>query len=346
VVDANYIGTKGTHLLFGGFGNLNHLGPWIEKATPDQISALNTYVPNPFYGIVTDLTSPLASDSVTQTQLEVPFPQFSSTDVMEPPWANSIYHAAQFRVEKRFAHGLQFLVNYTISKSIDDASAQGDNVTWTGGFTHLADPNNLKLERGLSEFDIPQVLTFAYVYQLPFGRGKHWGGKWNKWVDGFLGGWQTNGVWRFDRGQPVYLSLTSDDNVPLPTYGAQRPNLVGTLQVNPRSKWFCSDPSCGYFANPDVAQVPDNFTIGTGPPVLPNVRVPGAKNASLSLFKEFSLNPLREGSRLEFRLETFNAFNHPQFGGINAVVDSGEFGVVNSQANSPREVQLGLKLYW
>jgi Carboxypeptidase regulatory-like domain len=345
VVDANYIGTKGTHLLYGGFGNLNHLGPWVEKATPDQISALNTYVDNPFYGIVTDLTSPLSPDSVPQSQLLVPYPQFSSTSVMEPPWANSIYHAAQFRVEKRFANGLQFLVNYTISKSIDDASAQGDNVTWTGGFTHLQDPNNLKLERGLSEFDIPQVLTFAYVYQLPFGRGKRWGGKWNKWVDGFLGGWRTNGVWRYDNGQPVYLSL-SGGGQPLPTYGSQRPNLLAPLQANPRSKWFCSDSDCGYFSNPDVAQVPDPFTIGTGPPVLPNVRVPGAQNASLSLFKEFSLNPLREGSRLEFRLETFNAFNHPQFGGINASVDSGDFGVVGSQANSPREVQLGLKLYW
>jgi hypothetical protein len=101
-----------------------------------------------------------------------------------------------------------------------------------------------------------------------------------------------------------------------------------------------------YFANPQVAVVPAPFTFGTGPPVLPNVRAPGANNADLSLFKEISLKKMREGSRLEFRFEAFNALNHPQFAGPNASVNSGSFGVVSGQFNIPRTVQLGLKLYW
>jgi hypothetical protein len=101
-----------------------------------------------------------------------------------------------------------------------------------------------------------------------------------------------------------------------------------------------------YFSNPQVAVTPAPFTLGTGPPLLPNVRSPGAENGDLSLFKEIPLKKMREGSRLEFRLEAFNALNHPQFGGPNASVNSGSFGVVGSQINSPREVQLGLKLYW
>jgi hypothetical protein len=80
--------------------------------------------------------------------------------------------------------------------------------------------------------------------------------------------------------------------------------------------------------------------------VLPNVRAPGADNADLSLFKEIFLNKMREGSRLEMRLETFNTFNHPQFGGPNASVNSGAFGVISGQENIPRTVQFGLKLYW
>ncbi len=347
LIDANYLGTKGTHLFYGGFGNLNFLGPWIEKATPDQITALNTFVPNPFYGIITNPASSLSSPMVGAAQLLVPFPQFTGTSVMEPPWANSIYNAAQFRLEKRFSHGLQFLVNYSISKSIDDASVQGGNTTYTGGFTHLQDPNHLKLERGLSEFDIPQVLNFSYIYQLPVGRGKRWGGNWNKWVDGFMGGWQTNGVWRFDKGQPIYLSLSGGHG--LPTYG-QQPNLLAPLRPsNDRSTWFTVNPNTGfggYFANPEVAVVPPAFTIGTGPSVLPNVRRPGTRNASLSLFKEIPLSRVREGMRLEYRLESFNAFNHPQFAAPNAQVNSGIFGLVTSQANSPREVQMALKLYW
>ena len=80
--------------------------------------------------------------------------------------------------------------------------------------------------------------------------------------------------------------------------------------------------------------------------MLPNVRAPGTNMANLSLFKEVPLNKLREGARIEFRAEAFNAFNHPQFGDINATVNTGNFGAVQSQANIPREIQLALKFYW
>jgi hypothetical protein len=58
------------------------------------------------------------------------------------------------------------------------------------------------------------------------------------------------------------------------------------------------------------------------------------------------LSKLREGAKLQFRIEAFNALNHPQFSGPNTQVNGGNFGVINSQLNSPREVQLALKLYW
>ncbi len=338
LVDANYVGTKGTNLLFGDFNNLNFLGPWVEHASSDQIAALNSRVPNPFLGIITDPSSPLSAPTVPAWQLQVPFPQFTGMVLYEPPWANSTYHAFQLRVEKRLSQGLQLLATYVISKSLDNASIQSGNTASFGGFTHHQDPNNLKLEHGLSEFDIPQVLQFTYVYQLPFGRGKHWATNSNRWLDGLLGGWQTNGIWRFDNGQPVSLSLQGGQA--LPTYG-QRPNLLAPLRRNNGP-----DRMQHYFANPEVAVVPPPFTLGTAPAVLPNVRVPGTNTAALSLFKGISLNRLREGSRLEFRLESFNAFNHPQFCGPNGTIDSGSFGLVSCQANSPREVQMALKLYW
>lgn len=351
LVDMNYVGTKGTHLYFGGAGTFGALGSWVESATPDQITALNTQVPNPFYGIINKSGSCLSGPTVTETQLQIPFPQFCGVSPLAPPWANSIYHAYQLRVEHRFAQGLQFLGTYTISKSIDDASVKGGETTWLGGFTHLQDPNNMALERSLSEYDIPQNLTFSYVYQLPVGRGKHWGSNWNRWLDGFLGGWQTNGIWRFDNGFPVHLGLSGGTS--LPTYGGQSPNLIGQLKINPSSKWLCSDPSCGYFSNQgssvaptDVAVLPPPFTLGTAPRELPNVRVPGTNTSALSIFKEIPLGQLREGSHLEFRAESFNAFNHPQFGCLQSTVNTGSFGQLNCQANSPREVQLGLKLYF
>jgi hypothetical protein len=350
LVDANYIGTKGTHLYYAGADQLNYLGPWIEKASPSEIANLISYVNNPFYGIITNPLLPLSAPQVQAVQLLYKYPQYTSVDMQMPPWANSIYNAFQLRVEKRFSKGFQLLANYTNSKSIDDASV-GTNTTWLGGFISLIDPNRLKLERSVSEYDIPQVLNIAYVYHLPFGRGKHWGGTWNRWVDGFLGGWQTNGMWRFDDGQPMSLGEVGG-GLALPGYG-QRPDLVGQLHKNPRSKWFCSGPGCGYFSNQgstteptDVAVLPANYTIGNAPRDLDSPRVPGTSTGALSLFKEIDMTKVREGARAELRLESFNALNHPQFCGPNTSVNGGSFGEITCQANSPREVQLALKLYW
>ncbi len=84
----------------------------------------------------------------------------------------------------------------------------------------------------------------------------------------------------------------------------------------------------------------------TAPRILLNIRVPGTNTTALSLFKEIPLGKFREGSRLEYRVEAFNALNHPQFCGPNTTVPTGIFGQVTCQANSPREVQMALKLYW
>ena len=93
--------------------------------------------------------------------------------------------------------------------------------------------------------------------------------------------------------------------------------------------------------------VPAPYTFGTAPKVLSNVRAPGTRTGALSLFKEFSLASLREGARLEFRAEAFNALNHPQFAAPNSTVNpGGDFGKITDQANHPREMQLALKLYW
>jgi hypothetical protein len=338
IVDASYIGKKGTHLLFGGAGHLDHLGPQEQSYSRNQITALNTYVNNPFYGIITDPTSALSSPQVPAYQLQLPYPQFSDFDLLTPPWANSTYHAFQLRVEKQLSKGLQFLVTYVNSKSLDNASIAGEGNSFLGGSSSaILDPNNLSLERALSQFDIPQVLQFSYVYALPIGRGKPFGTDLNPVLNAIIGGWQTNGMWRFDDGQPIALSLTGGQA--LPGYG-QRPNMSAAPTRSSGPDWLNQ-----YFANPQVFSIPDPYTLGNAPRTL-SLRNPGTANATLSLFKEFTMNRIREGMRMEYRLESFNALNHPQFCGPNATVGSGSFGKVTCQANSPREVQMALKLYW
>lgn len=351
VVDANYVGKKGSHLLFANAGNINHLGSEIESYSSAEIAALQTLVPNPFYGILPS-DSAIGGPEVSASQLQLPFPQFTDVSVDDPPWASSIYHAFQLRVEKRFSRGLQFLATYTNSKSIDDASVSSGGTQWLGGSPSLQNPNNRRLERSLSQYDIPQVLQFSYVYELPVGRGRAAGTNWNPWLNGFIGGWKTSGQWRFSSGQPIQLGLSGGQS--LPTYGDQRPDLNGQLEVNGRSDWSCTGGGCtNYFANQgtatsgsDIAVKPAAYAIGTAPRTLPNVRTPGINLANLALFKEIPFSAIREGMRLEVRAEFFNAFNRPHFCGPNSTVGSGSFGKITSICTAPREVMMGLKLYW
>jgi len=348
ILDTSYVGKKGTHLYFSGASELNHLPISIESLPVSEIQSLdNTTVPNPFFGVITDPLSPLSGTEISAVQLLLPYPQFTSLQGDTFPVANSIYHALQIRAEKEYRNGLQFLVTYTWAKSIDDASTTDDSVSWLGGRTSLQDPNRKELERSVSQFDIPHLLQFSYVYDLPIGRGKKLVGNANPVVNAIIGGWQLNGTFSFSQGRPIGLTL--DSGATIPTYGGRRPNLTGTLIRNTNSNFVD-----GYFTNADqVIADPGDYTIGNAPRALSNIREPGVANATMSFFKEFSLTKLREGTRLEFRVEAFNAFNHPQFCGpdtsvrfVDGSIEQGSFGKIFSTCTDPREVQLGLKIYW
>jgi hypothetical protein len=352
---------------------LNFLGPDFEKArlagTVDVTSLATTFDSNPLAPYITDPLSSLSQSTIHQyrdpsAQFHVPFPQFSSFAGDSPPIANSIYHAAQFRVEKGFSNGLQFLMTYAVSKSIDDASATDDSISWLGGgfqgnTISVQNPNNLKAERALSVFDIPQVLQFSYVYALPVGRGKHFGGNMSPVVNGFVGGWQLSGILRFNNGRPIVMVQSEGSNIP--TYGSLRPTLVAPLKVNHTSEqsmlnnYFlnacddgntCADGSTGGQSGSALLVTP-SYTLGNAPRTYGGVRQPGAKVASMTLFKEFPMASIREGMRMEFRMEAFNVFNHPEFGSVDSGLGDGSFGTITSTVDgSQRQLQLGLKLYF
>ncbi len=347
ILDANYVGKKGTKLYFGPAGSFNHLGPEYDQCalnptTPDcvaMIADLNSMVPNPMYGIL-----PAGSDrgnpTIGKASLLEPYPQYSSAGAMTLPIANSTYHSFQLKLEKRFSRGLQFLAVYTNQKSIDDASVGHGGLTWLGGSESLLDPNNRHLERSLSDYDIPQVFNFSYVYELPFGKGRPMGNNWHPVVNAILGGWKTNGIWRFSKGFPLQIGLNTSQA--FPTYGGQRPSIYGgPLVRNSGANWRDD-----YFANPDVVIQPVSYAIGTASRTIGSVRTPGINNANMSLLKEFSMGKIREGMRFEVRGEFFNAFNHPLFCGPNTSFGSENFGKVSGTCGPAREVQMGMKLYW
>ncbi|MFZ0307762.1 MAG: TonB-dependent receptor [Candidatus Sulfotelmatobacter sp.] len=351
VLDVEYIGKKGTHLPFSGANSLDILGPQVESYNANQISALNTYVTNPFSslngGPISDPNSTLSSAQVQGVQLELPYPQFTGVTTDVQMIGSSIYHGLQLSAAKHFSNGLEFLVNYTWSKSIDDSSVGDDNVTWLGSFTSLQDPNKPQMERSLSTFDIPSVLKFSYSYDLPFGRGKALLGNIPRVLNAVIGGWRTNGIWQIADGRPLPITV-SNGGTPLPTYGSQRPNLVGTPKRNYGPDWQNS-----FFANPDVFQMPAPFTLGNMPRTIATVRSPLTFTSDLSVNKLFPLSSAHEGLNLELRIEAQNAFNHPLFsmgtpgpyGSSTLNVGDPSFGVISSMSPiGPRQVQLALKV--
>ena len=334
------MGRKGTHLYFGGTNNLNEFSEQQATAYRADPSYYNQQVPSPFFNNpLVNSTGSLNSPTVPRWQLLLPYPQYTGVTVSNNPAANSIYNALQLRAEKRFSRGLQFLFTYVWSKSIDDSSSGGSGLNFlgAGGLSAIQDPNNRALERSVSAFDLPQVFQFSSTYELPYGRGRMFGSNVNPIVNAVLGGWQLNGIYRWDDGFPIGLGYNASVN--LPNYGAQRPNLTGPLKV-------CGTGNLNqYFCDPGVAVAPAQYQDGNASRYIGTARIPGTNNITASLFKSFPLG-FREGARIEFRLEAFNVLNHVQFAGPDTTVGDATFGKISAQANAPRQVQLGLKAYF
>lgn len=384
LLDMNYVGKKGTHLYAGGFNSLQLLGRPFEKAvlsgalSPSDIQTINGLtVANPFASptpatctsktdpnYICDQTSGEGSlvSQISATQLLSPFPQFAGFGGDAFPVADSTYHALQARAERSFANGLEFLATYTWSKSVDNSSFQDFSNQFLGngaGSASLQDPYNPGGDRAVSVFDLPQIFQISYEYELPIGRDKALGGTMNPALNAIVGGWQTSGIWTISEGRP--LTLTGS-HASIPTYG-QRPNLSQSLlrSSTPYQQLVNglpnTAPGASYFTNPNALSVAPDFTFGNAPRTATTALSPGIRNAELALFKEFPLGMIREGMRLEFRAEATNALNHPQFKAPNTNAASGTYGqIVPGGAfspgagavtiNSPRELQLGLKLYF
>lgn len=328
VFEAAYAGSRGVHLQVLSM-SYNQL--------PNDLLAegnrLNDLVANPFFGHIA--TGTLAQQRVQRKQLLRPFPHFTGVTVPKHTIGNSTYHSLQMRIEKRFSRGVSFLAAYTNSKLITDSDAAEGFLGPRAGYQ---DYMNFQLERALSAMDASQRLVLSYTWELPFGRNKPWGASWNKALDAVLGGWQMNGITSLQAGFPISVGVRTDSSQSA-GHGAQRPNSNG------RSARLSSSRSRGekikqWFDTSTFSQ-PAPFTFGNTARTLPDVRQDGQRNFDLSIFKNFRL---REGMGLQFRAESFNAFNRPQMGTPDTAFGSPTFGTISTQSNSPRQIQLALRL--
>jgi hypothetical protein len=325
LIETAYTGSHGSQLLWNaGFNQL----PIADLSLGSQL--LQT-VSNPFYGVITN-SGPLSGPTVQKRYLMAPYPQFTGVGWGYQPGASSDYNALIVRVEKRFTHDLGFLASYTGGKSMDDSSSNN-----TGNFNSSGTQQDFYNRHGdwsLSTFDVSRHFVASLTYNLPFGRGRQFGSSWNGVTDGFIGGWQINGIFTWQNGNPLALSATNVANIFNP---GERPNTTGQ---NASLGGSVESRLSRYF-NTSVFSQPMPYTLGNVTRTISDVRTPPLRNLDLSVFKNFHL---AEHLTAEFRVEAFNAFNTPSFAGPNTTVSSSSFGVVSAQANAPRQLQLGLKL--
>jgi hypothetical protein len=257
----------------------------------------------------------------------------------------SNYSSLQVRWEKNFSHGLQFQASYTYAHAEDDASSANLGSLNNGDFRDQRYPY---LEYGNSDFDVRHRFVFSYIYQLPFGNGKMFGGGATGVLNQVTGNWQVAGIVTAQTGNWFTVTdaltnvSTSDGGGGVGFYDV-RPNLAG----NPNSKPCIPGALFNTCAFVDNA-IP--FTFGNAGRNI--VRGPGLQNWDLSVFKMF---PLNERMRFEFRSEFFNIFNHvnPVFEPVGLVgeepqpVEFGtpQFGFAQG-ARDPRFVQFALKFYF
>ncbi|MCI0338974.1 MAG: carboxypeptidase-like regulatory domain-containing protein [Acidobacteria bacterium] len=334
VVEAAYIGNRGYDLT---------TSTNITNATPRQylstsrvrddatINFLSANVRNPFRGLIPGQT--LNGDTVARSQLLRPFPEFNGNLETQRYDGSGIYHAGQFRLERRFSTGFTLLTSYTWSKVIEEVRFLNDSDT--------------EQERRIGSDDIPHRIVVSGIWELPFGRGRRWGDSWNGVINGIIGGWQVQGIYQWQSGRPIDLN---DRNV---YFNGDPSNLRANITGNTVDGTF--DLSGFYFNDAavqtngvvdPVKQRADNrirlgSNIRTFPSRLPGFRRQNLDLWDLSLIKNFSIT---EGLKFQLRGEFLNAFNHPQFGDPNTDPTNTNFGKVTGQNNLARNVQIGLKL--
>jgi Carboxypeptidase regulatory-like domain len=304
----------------------------LNQLTVDQLAQgapLLARVANPFFGAI-PRSSSLGDPTIPVAQLQKPYPQFTTVSLYRNNVGTTIYHGVYAKLEQRFSRGLSYLVSYTRSKLVDDASSVFDASILTGPVASfpVADSFNRRLERDDSTGDIPHVLAASAVWDIPFGA--HRAHRASGVLGAVVNDWTVTGIVTLQSGVPLAIAQTTNNNS-FAGFGTQRPNVIGnpTLPVDERSvsRWF----------NTSAFVAAPQFTIGSSS--RNPVRGPGYRNLDLALMRRV---PVSGSKAVEVRAEIFNLTNTPPLGAPNTTVGAAAFGTITT-AGDPRVIQLALK---
>ena len=244
----------------------------------------------------------------------------------------SRYNSAQFKIEKRFTRGYTLLVGYTWSKFTERV--------------FQLNPSDTTYEERLSEADVPHRLAVSGIWELPFGRGRHWARDAGGLLDAAIGGWSLQAIGQIQSGRPISFH---DRNI---YFNGDLNALKTDFTGDSRSPVF--DISGFYFndaavmtngqLDPAKQRADQRIRLANNIRYFPS-RIPGLRSQPLNLWDISLVKQVRFGDRLraQFHVEFLNAFNHPVFSNPNTDPTEENFGRVTSQGNLPRDIQLAAK---
>ncbi len=332
VLTVGYAGSRSSHILIDG-NNLN-------VSSPSACGTLPGY------------TRGCGQDGAF---VAIPYPSFPFSTISNiTDQGRAHYDGLQIRAEtKNSRSGVYALIGYVYSRTYDNGFS--DALGTTIGATYYPLPNWQKLDEALSQINLNHNFTASVIYDLPFGKGRHFGQEWKGAVNAILGNWQITAIEKVTSGFPVFvIDSFNQSGVNFQNNGnsLNRPDLIGdpnkagVVPANPGcaapprlhtvTAWFnpCAFTSAAAGQLGDASRTP--------------LSGPGFVNTDFSVLKQFALP--WENVHLNFRAEFFNLFNHPQFslpvtpGTGYADINGGNFGAISSIVNNPRVLQFGVKL--
>jgi hypothetical protein len=320
----------GSHIVHVGNPdtNLNQL----TSAQLAQGSSLLASVANPYYGQL-PASSSIGGKTISTAQLLKPYPRFLNVATYRQNNGSTSYNAIQAKLEQRLNHGIYLLFSYTHSKLIDQASSVFSS-------TVLSSPNSSSLsgadtfrpylETDSSNGDMPNVTSFAGIYDLPAGRGHRFAS--TSIGNALLGGWSLNTILSLQSGMPVTVTQATNNNS-FAGFAIQRPNIIAKTSLP------TSQRTPAHYFNTAAFVTAPQFVIGNAS--RNPVRGPAYRDLDLALVKH---THLFEKAEMEFRAEVFNITNTPEFAQPNGSFGAAAFGSITATTTDPRVVQFAIRL--
>jgi len=377
VIEANYVGSKGTRLLDSNFTN------WFDQAN-SRFMGLGDYLDEDMACALTNCDTVdypnsaalLGSYGITQVPYPdfennnwdasvatglMPHPQFTGLSNNYPTMGASSYHALQITGRKNSTSGLTFIAAYTFSKTITDT----DTALYYPSYA-VQDFYNRRLEKSIASFDHPQSLKLTWIYSLPFGHGKKWLSSTGA-ADRLFSGWQITAIQQYLSGDPLFISsslnvgLANGDNL-IPNIRADVVSGVAQgMSPGRLNVVLATDPDTGAITNGTGWVNPAAFAdppaspngnyplrIGTSPRNLPQLRGPFQLSEDFGIIKDTRIN---ERFTAQLRCDMFNVFNRTGLGDPDTALgdglpsQGGTFGLITGPAYSNgRVVQFAVRV--